>query len=79
MIKIIEHFETGETRVFAFDHLPFSVNRTGVPPSIFDAALQGLGENIPEFDCRVFEWQDEQTDIWQRFPKLKGCHAKYSR
>ena len=79
MITVIEHRDTGETKVMGFDHEPFSVNRTGVPPTIFDAALQGLGENIPEFDCRVFEWQDEQTDIWQRFPKLKGCHAKYSR
>lgn len=74
MITIIEHRETGETKVMGYDHEPFSMNRTGVPPIVFDAALQGLGENIPEFDCRCCEWKDEVT---ARFPQLRGCHARW--
>ena len=74
MIKIIEHRETGETKVLAFDHQPYSANRVGVPPTVFDAALQGLGQNVLEFDCRVFEWSDEITVV---FPQLRGTHAHW--
>lgn len=56
MIKIVEHNESGETRVMGFDHLPFSFNRCSAPEEVADAVKQGFGLNVPDLDVRDVDW-----------------------
>lgn len=56
MIRIIEHNDTGETRVLGEDHLPFSFNRGTAPEEVAEAVKQGFGLNVPDLDVRDVDW-----------------------
>lgn len=58
-VRIIEHRDTGETRVMGYDHPPYSHNPCGAPDAVVLAVRGGFGLTVPEFDMRTFEWQDE--------------------
>jgi hypothetical protein len=52
----IEHDNSADTIVMAYDHQPYSSNTSGVPDDVVDAVKQGFAKNVPEFDCRQTEW-----------------------
>ena len=59
MIKIIEHFVSGETKIMGYDHPPYSHNGCGAPDEIVNAVQTGFGFNVTDIDCRQIEWRDE--------------------
>jgi hypothetical protein len=61
VIKIVHHTGdvSADTRVMGLDHLPYACNSTGVPYDVAIAVRAGFAFNVPEFDCRQTEWEEE--------------------
>jgi hypothetical protein len=55
-VKITQHETSVETRTMGYDHNPYAVNATGIPPEVAQAQREGLGLYLPEFDARQIDW-----------------------
>jgi hypothetical protein len=63
MITIIEHNDTGETKVMGEDHSPYSYSALNVPVEVANAVRAGFAMNVRDFDCRTTEWHDDEVSI----------------